>query len=138
MQQEFNGEWRPVAFYSRKLTGSQLNWSAREKETYAIVASLIKWSGIIGNQPIEVLTDHRALEHWQTERVDTPSGPGGRRSRWHTIFSRFDLTVRYIPGETNIVADAMSRWAYPACSDKDDVTVHGSVKDKARVKEMEA
>ena len=34
----------PVAFYSRKLTKSQLNWTPREKETYTIVACLHKWA----------------------------------------------------------------------------------------------
>jgi hypothetical protein len=38
----------PVSFFSRKLGHSQLNGTSREKETYAIVAALRKWGGIIG------------------------------------------------------------------------------------------
>ena len=32
----------PVAFMSRKLTGSQRNWLRREQETYAIILALQK------------------------------------------------------------------------------------------------
>ena len=44
------------------------------------------------------------------------------------MFSRFNLFVTYIKGPTNVVADAMSRWAYPACQAFQDVSVHGSAK----------
>ena len=41
LQQEGpDGALRPLAFFSRKLSGSQLNWSPREKECYAILAAL--------------------------------------------------------------------------------------------------
>jgi hypothetical protein len=63
LQQEVDNKWRPVALYSRKLTKSQLNWVPREKETYAIVAALIKWAGLIGFQPVVVTTDHRSLDN---------------------------------------------------------------------------
>ena len=88
----------PVAFCSRKLTESQARgWSAREKETYAVVLALQKWASWIGLQPVLVLTDHKALESWTKEALDTPSGPAGRRARWHELLSRFDLSVQYIP-----------------------------------------
>ena len=76
---------RTVALFSRKLTNSQLNWAVKESEMYAIVAALHKWAGIINFQPVLVQTDHRALENWVTENVDTPNGPRGRRGRWHEI-----------------------------------------------------
>ena len=76
----------PVAFMSRKLTGSQRNWVPREQETYAIILALQKWESWIGLQPVLVLTDHKALENWATEVLDTPSGPAGRSSRWHEVF----------------------------------------------------
>ena len=81
LTQQFGDTWRPVAFYSRKLAKSQRNWAPREKETYAIVAALRKWSWIVGFQPVLITTDHRAIEEWVTEHVDTTSGARGRRAR---------------------------------------------------------
>ena len=135
LQQEIDGEWRPVALFSRKLTGSQNNWSTREKETYAIVAALRKWHEYIGFQPVEVRSDHRSLENWITEHIDTPSGPRGRRARWHETFSQFDLTINYVPGPDNTIADAMSR--YPATCARQDISVHGDLEAKEEVKRME-
>ena len=126
----------PVSFYSRKLAHSQLNWIAREKETYAIVAALRKWGGIIGFQPVFITTDHKSLENWVTENTDTPSGPRGRRARWHETLSLFDLEVVYIPGAQNIVADAMSRYAYPASSAREDIGFHGSAQARKEVKDL--
>ena len=72
------GKMYLVAFSSRKLAGAQRNSSTREKECYAIVASLHKWSSWIRLRPVDVLTDHKSLENWYSELVDTPSGPSGR------------------------------------------------------------
>ena len=77
------GALYPVAFFSRKLQSSQQNWSPREKEAYAVVSALCKWASWIGLQPITVHSDHHSLQHWHSEAVDTPSGPSGRKGRWH-------------------------------------------------------
>ena len=97
-----------VAFCSRKFTPGQVKTlSPREKETYAIVLSVLKWASWIGLQPVVVLTDHKCLESWAKETLDTPRGPGARRARWHELLSRFDLSVVYVPGKGHIVPDAM-------------------------------
>ena len=91
-----------------------MNWDIRDQETDAIVSALETWAGWIGIQPVMVLTDHQALESWVTEVLGCISGMSGRRARWHMRLSRFKIVVRYIPGGLNVVADALSRWAYPA------------------------
>ena len=81
LEQERDGVWVPVGFFSRKLGGAQLNWTPREKETYAIVCLLQKFAGWIGLQPVLITSDHKSLEDWVHEKIDTPSGPAGRRAR---------------------------------------------------------
>ena len=126
----------PVGFFSRKLAKGQLNWTPREKETYAVVSALQKWAGWIGLQKVVVKSDHKSLENWVQEKRDTPSGPAGRRARWHEILSKFDLEVQYVPGKENVVADAMSRFAYPACKAWQDTSMHGSNESREEMKEI--
>jgi hypothetical protein len=130
------GRTVPVAFMSRKLASNQRNWVPREQETYAIILALLKWESWIGFQPILVLTDHQAIEYWAKELLETPSGPTGRRLRWHQIFSRFDLTIGYIPGKENTIADILSRWAYPASQAFREVSKNGTKEDDDEMKEI--
>jgi len=126
LKQEQNGETVPVAFMSRKLAKNKRNWTPREQETYAMVMALRKWAGWIGYQPVVVKTDHKSLEHWVTEHVDTPSGPASRRARWHETLSKFNVEVTYNPGKDNLVADTCSRWMYPASQGLADISKHGN------------
>ena len=119
-----------LPFVSWKLPSSQQDWSPREKEAYALVLDLCKWDSWIGLQLITVHSDHHSLQHWHSEAVDTPSGPSGRKGRWHQLLLKFNLTVLYIPGKDSIVADAMSRWAYPASKSFRDVSMHGGALSK--------
>ena len=44
--------------------------------------------------------------------------------------------MEYIPGKDNVVADALSRWAYPVCKAFADVSIHGSAKDDADMQDL--
>jgi transposase InsO family protein len=105
-----------------------------------LIVCLEKFSSWIGSNQVSLVckTDHRSLENWHTERLDCKSGPLGRRTRWHEFLSRFeDLGVEYIKGDENVVADSLSRWAYPACVDLGDRTFHGTVQDKLQVEKWD-
>ena len=92
----------------------------------------------IGTNKVEILTDHRSLEYWSTEHVNTVSGPAGRRARWHEVLSLFDLHVAYLPGKYNTVADALSRLAYPASGACLSTNIHGTEQDRGLVIEWDA
>ena len=126
-----------MAFWSWILAeGQRRTWTAREKETYAIVCALRKWSGHIGLQPVVVCTDHQSLQSWHKEHVDIPLGPAARRVRWHETFTKFDLSVVYVPGKDNTVADCLSRWAYPAGKAWMDISSHGDAEETEEAKRI--
>ena len=131
-----DGALRPLAFSSRKVSGSQLNWSPREKECYAIVAALLKWHGWLGNKRVEVRTDHGSLETWPKEDVETVGGPPPRKARWREWFSKFYLLVVCTPGPVNSVSDFLSRWAYPANPALGDVCIHGTAQAAGDLQDM--
>ena len=96
-----NGTHVPVDFWSQVLVeGQRRMWSAREKETYAIVWALRKRSGHIRLPPVVVCTDHQSLQSWQKEHVDTPSGPAARRAQGQETFAKFKLYMS--PGRTTL------------------------------------
>ena len=141
-QKDDQGNWRPRAFFSRKLQGTvkyddagnvlgytgQRAWSDREKETYALVSCLLKFESWISGRHVTVFTHHKSLESWYKEELCTTAGPLGRRGRWHEFLSWYNIAVVYKPGVENDVADGMSRRAYPAGL-VDDTNFHGSDAD---------
>jgi hypothetical protein len=54
----------------------------------------------------------------------------------HETLSQFNLTVEYYPGKEILIADAMSRFAYPASSSREDVCFHGSAASHAEVTKL--
>ena len=82
---------RPAGFMSKKFTAAQHNYRVFEMETIAILEGLLKWEDkLIGNK-INIVTDHRALEFFKTQRRLS-----SRQMRWMEYLSRFWLwdTVR--------------------------------------------
>ena len=67
-----------------------------------------------------------------------PSGPLGRRLRWHLTFCKFYLNIEHVLGKDNFVPDALSRWTYPASKAWRDVSKHGSKEDVEEVEKIQA
>ena len=97
---------RPCAFYSRQFTPPEHNYTIWERELLAIKTAFEVWRHYLegARHPVQILTDHRNLEHLQTARRLNQC-----QIRWSLFFSRFGFRITYVPHTQNRKADALSR-----------------------------
>ena len=93
---------------------------------------LAQVGGNNGHQPVTVCTDDQSLQCWHKEHVDTSSGGAACRARWHETLAKFDLTVVYMPGGLDTVADCVRPWAYPASKGLAHISMHGDEGEQPR------
>ena len=96
---------RPAGFMSKKFTSVQMNYRVFEMETIAILKALLKWEDKLLRRKITVVTDHKALEFFKTQKR-----LNNRQVWWMEFLVRFNLDIIYVKGDTNLVADALSRY----------------------------
>ena len=112
-QDDNEGIRRPISFFSSRLNKSQINYSASELETWAIVAATRKWRKYLqAASAVEIWTDHNALQ-WLRRQKD----PRGKFSRWLIELQSINYNIIYRKGKDNILADHLSR--FPGQLDED-------------------
>ena len=104
LEQDFGQGLQPVAYYSKRLSPTQLNYPPGDLEALAIVTVLTEWKCYLQGSHFVVNSDHDTLKRLQTQPV-----VAGRRARYAEFLQEFDCTIQYIRGPQNVVADAMSR-----------------------------
>lgn len=92
---------KSVAYFSKKLTQSQLSYSMTEKELLAIVLCLKEYQKILYGSVINVYTNHKNLT-FKTLSVQCIL-------HWYIFMDEFDLTLKYIEGKDNVLADCFLR-----------------------------
>ncbi|KAL5491649.1 hypothetical protein EMCRGX_G016981 [Ephydatia muelleri] len=99
-----DGQEHPIAYFSRKYSAREQNYSTIEKECLAIKLATHAFRVYLLGREFTVETDHRALE-WLHRLKD--SNP--RLCRWSLTLQPFKFSVRHKAGVTNGNADALSR-----------------------------
>ena len=99
--------WRMIAAWSRVLSSSQRNYSITDKEWLAVVECVTRvWKHWLLGREFEILTDHAPLREILTKKGENFTY---RQLRWFEKLEPYTFRVKYIKGETNQVADALSR-----------------------------
>ena len=94
---------KPIAFFSRRLSKSQRNYTTTEKELLSIVECLKTFRNILFGYEIHVYSDHRNLIYEAT------LSESQRVMRWRLLLEEFGPHIHHIAGVDNIVADNLSR-----------------------------
>ena len=103
--------FRPIAYFSKKFSPAELNYSTIEKECLALVRTMEHFDVYLstGVQAV-VYSDHCPLSFLQ-KAMNTSR----RLARWFIALQRYNFVIEHISGSENVVADALSR-LHPATS----------------------
>ena len=93
-----------IGFWSGKWNSAQQNYPVHEQELLALVETLKRFRGILHGTKFTIRTDHKGLTHLKTQK-----DLSHRQHRWLDVINEFDYDIEYIPGNTNELADALSR-----------------------------
>jgi len=107
LMQDQNGVDHPIAYYSRKFSKHQRNYSTIEKECLAMVLSLQHFESYLcpTKHPIQVFTDHNPLVF-----IHKMKNKNQRILRWSLMLQEHNLQISHISGKENVFADYLSRY----------------------------
>lgn len=96
----------PIAFMSKTLAQRHLVLSVYDKEMLVVVSAVQHWRPYLVGHHFVILTDHRTLEHFLSQRINTPD-----QQKWLLKLVGYDYRISYRSGKSNTVPDALSRQA---------------------------
>jgi RNase H-like domain found in reverse transcriptase/Reverse transcriptase (RNA-dependent DNA polymerase) len=105
--------WRPLAFFSQKLTPTQARYSAFDRELLAVHDSSVHFRHLLEGRSFVIFTDHLPLVG-ALHRVSEPKSD--RQRRQLSFIAEFTAEIRHIAGQSNVVADTLSRPAVAGVS----------------------
>jgi transposase InsO family protein len=102
-QMDKDGILLPVICVSKKLSDTQQRWSATKRELYALVWSVKRLRQYLLGRHFIARVDHKPLvallKNKSTMLIEG----------WLETLMEFSFSTEYLPGEQNIIADALSR-----------------------------
>jgi len=112
-----------VAFISKSLNITEHNYEIYDKEMLAVIRCLEAWKHYLEGAKLEfeIWTDHKNLQYFMmSQKLNR------RQAQWALYLSRFNFTLKHVPGKSMGKADGLSRrpdWQEGAERDNKDQTL---------------
>jgi len=106
LEQKSGAGFRPLGFFSRKLEPAQTRYSTFDRELLSCYLAIKHFRWSLEGRKFHIMTDHKPLvfalhrtsDHWTA-----------RQQRQMGFVAEFTADLRHVPGQQNVVADALSR-----------------------------
>ena len=113
LQVKRENRWESAAFYSRQLQGTDQRYSATELQALALVATIAHSAYYLYGRCFQAFTDHKPLLQLTTTDRLNP-----RLRRMAFKLQPWLVSVEYLLGRDNTMADALSREERPRAAKK--------------------
>ena len=97
-------KFKPLAYFSEKLSGPSLNYSTYDKELYALFRTLETWQHYLWPKEFVIHSDHESLKH-----IRSQAKLNKRHANWVEFIESFPYVIKHKKGKDNVIADALSR-----------------------------
>ena len=88
----------------KSLSDSKRRYSIYDLEFYALVRAVRHWQHYLAYREFVVYSDHQALRYLHSQKK-----LNDRHVKWSSFLDEFNFSLKYKSGQSNIVADALSR-----------------------------
>ena len=123
---------RVVAYYGRRLTKAERNYTVTEIELLAALECIRNWRPYLWGRRFKLVIDHAALKWLHTMKETIEGGPASRLTRWNLKLLEYDFEVEHKPGKNHSDADAVSRLVAVIASARRNVTTGRSLQAEER------
>lgn len=100
LEQRESDTWKPLAFFSRKLSAAQQKYSTYDRELLAIYETIKYFRYYLEGRAFKIYIDHKPLMYAFKQRSDKASP---RQLRQLTFIAQFSTDIEYLPGVDNVV-----------------------------------
>jgi hypothetical protein len=104
-QKHTNGEFKVIAYWSRKLNGAETRYPTHDRELLAIRDAVVNWHyNLHSDKKFTVYSDHASWRHILMQPRLT-----ARQMEYLATLQNYTYSIHYIPGAKNQAADVLTR-----------------------------
>ncbi|CAJ0595735.1 unnamed protein product [Cylicocyclus nassatus] len=104
-----------VGYFSKGLSDSQREWSPTHIELFAMVSALRFFKATIYGHLTRIFSDHRPLTYLLKHNKTHDN-----LARWVIELQSYNVTIEYLKGSSNVIADCLSRSVDPSVRFQDN------------------